>query len=114
MDQSDKYTSARVAGREHIPLYPRNFIALRIVQLVLAVIIIGLAAFGVAGLAFDGDIFIMVVVGSFRSRVSHCLNHRPPPLTPSAGHLHPHRNDLLFGRRVQPAECIQLLGRPGP
>jgi hypothetical protein len=60
MDNS-KYSSARVAGREHIPLYPNNFIALRIVQLVLAVIVIALAAYGVSGLAFDGDIFIMVV-----------------------------------------------------
>jgi hypothetical protein len=60
MDNS-KYSSARLAGREHIPLYPHNFIALRIVQLVLAVVVIGLAAFGVAGLAFDGVIFIMVV-----------------------------------------------------
>lgn len=56
-----KYSSARLAGREHIPLYPQNFIALRIVQLVLAVIVIGLAAYGVAGIAFDGDVFIMVV-----------------------------------------------------
>jgi hypothetical protein len=61
---SDKYTPVRVVGREHIPLYPKNFIALRIVQLTLAVIVIGLAAFGVAGLAFDGDVFIMVVVGA--------------------------------------------------
>ena len=60
MDNS-KYSSARVAGREHIPIYPHNFIALRIVQLVLAVIVIGLAAYGVAGLAFDGDVFIMAV-----------------------------------------------------
>jgi len=59
--ENSKYSSARVAGREHIPIYPHNFIALRIVQLVLAVIVIGLAAYGVAGLAFDGDIFIMVV-----------------------------------------------------
>lgn len=56
-----KYSSARLAGREHIPLYPQNFIALRIVQLVVAVIVIGLSAYGVAGWAFDGDIFIMVV-----------------------------------------------------
>jgi hypothetical protein len=32
------------------------------VQLVIAVIILGLSAYGVAGAAFDGDIFIMVVV----------------------------------------------------
>lgn len=59
--EQPEYCSARLPGREHIPLYPHNFIALRIVQLVLAVIVMGLAAYGVAGLAFDGDVFIMVV-----------------------------------------------------
>ncbi|OIW23986.1 hypothetical protein CONLIGDRAFT_120551 [Coniochaeta ligniaria NRRL 30616] len=59
--ENSKYSTARIAGREHIPLYPNNFIALRIVQLVVAVIVIGLAAYGVSGWAFDGDIFIMVV-----------------------------------------------------
>lgn len=54
-------SNQRVAGREHIPIYPKGFIALRIVQLVLALIILALAAYGVALVAFDGDIFIMVV-----------------------------------------------------
>lgn len=35
----------RPAGREHIPLYPKGFIAIRIVQLVIAVIILGLDAY---------------------------------------------------------------------
>lgn len=35
------------AGREHIPIYPSGFIAIRIAQLVLSVIIMGLAAYGV-------------------------------------------------------------------
>lgn len=68
---SQKYTASRVSGREHIPLYPKNFIALRIVQLVLAVIIIALSAYGVSGIAFDGDIFIMVVVCAPLT-LSHC------------------------------------------
>ena len=71
MDNS-KYLTARVAGREHIPLYPKNFIAIRIVQLVLAVIVIGLSAYGVSLLAFDGDIFIMVVVSHPHFTSSHC------------------------------------------
>ncbi|KAB5578654.1 hypothetical protein GE09DRAFT_1214813 [Coniochaeta sp. 2T2.1] len=58
---NNKYSTARLAGREHIPLYPKNFIVLRIVQLVLAVIVIALSAYGVSLLAFDGDVFIMVV-----------------------------------------------------
>ncbi|KAK3336632.1 hypothetical protein B0T19DRAFT_437373 [Cercophora scortea] len=56
-----KYSAVRLAGREHIPIYPNGFIALRIVQLVFAVIVIGLAAFGIYYLAFDGDCFILAV-----------------------------------------------------
>ncbi|KAL1853681.1 hypothetical protein VTK73DRAFT_8879 [Phialemonium thermophilum] len=61
MNNNSKWSAVRPAGREHIPLYPKGFIAIRIVQLVLAVIVIGLAAYGVSLAAFDGDIFIMVV-----------------------------------------------------
>lgn len=42
---SSKYSSHRPAGREHIPIYPKGFIALRFVQLILAVVIIGLCAY---------------------------------------------------------------------
>lgn len=37
---------ARPLGREHIPAYPKGFIAIRIVQLVLALIVLGLAGYG--------------------------------------------------------------------
>lgn len=63
-----KHSAERVAGREHIPLYPNGFIAIRIVQLVLALMVIGLAAFGLSVSAFDGDIFIMVVVSCSQYR----------------------------------------------
>ncbi|KAK3694781.1 hypothetical protein B0T22DRAFT_81587 [Podospora appendiculata] len=56
-----KYSAVRPAGREHIPIYPNGFIALRIVQLVFSVIVLGLAAFGIYYLAFDGDCFILAV-----------------------------------------------------
>lgn len=42
---NSKYSSHRPAGREHIPNYPKGFIALRFVQLILAVVIIGLCAY---------------------------------------------------------------------
>jgi len=58
----NRYSAERPVGREHIPLYPRGFIALRIVQLVLAVIIIGLCGYGVYGLAFSGDILTLFTV----------------------------------------------------
>ncbi len=58
----NNYPTQRPAGREHIPLYPQGFIALRIVQLVLGVIIIGLCGIGVAGLAFSGDVLMLFTV----------------------------------------------------
>ncbi|KAH8196767.1 hypothetical protein TruAng_009059 [Truncatella angustata] len=56
METPGKYLSQRAPGREHLPLYPKGFIAIRIVQLVLAVVVLGLTAYGVSQLAFDGDI----------------------------------------------------------
>ncbi len=54
---------ARPEGREHIPIFPKNFIALRIVQLVLAVIVLALSAYGIAGgYAANGIVYILVVV----------------------------------------------------
>lgn len=42
----DSRGNLRVPGREHIPVYPSNWIIIRIVQGVLAVVILGLAANG--------------------------------------------------------------------
>ncbi|KAH7381508.1 hypothetical protein BKA66DRAFT_570650 [Pyrenochaeta sp. MPI-SDFR-AT-0127] len=53
------YSAERTVGREHVPLYPRGFIALRIVQLVLGVVLIGLCSLGVAGYAFSGDVLML-------------------------------------------------------
>lgn len=52
---ASKYSNQRGPGREHFPLYPNNFIAIRIVQLVLALIILGLSGYGVTYFAFAGD-----------------------------------------------------------
>ncbi|EGZ77536.1 hypothetical protein NEUTE2DRAFT_124134 [Neurospora tetrasperma FGSC 2509] len=56
-----KYSSDRAPGREHIPLYPKGFIAIRIIQLIIAILIAGLSAFGVHIFAFDGDVLILAV-----------------------------------------------------
>ncbi|KAJ4385156.1 hypothetical protein N0V85_008184 [Neurospora sp. IMI 360204] len=56
-----KYSSDRAPGREHIPLYPKGFIAIRIVQLIIAILIAGLSAYGVHIFAFNGDVFILAV-----------------------------------------------------
>ncbi|KAK3330178.1 hypothetical protein B0H66DRAFT_597724 [Apodospora peruviana] len=61
METTSKYSTVRPAGREHIPLYPKGFVAVRILQLVFSVIILGLAAFGIWALAFSGDCFILAV-----------------------------------------------------
>lgn len=42
-----QYSTRRLAGREHFPEFPKGFIAIRIVQLVLSVVILGLCGFGV-------------------------------------------------------------------
>lgn len=57
------YSSARPAGREHIPLYPKGFIAIRIVQLVLAVIILALAAWSLSMLGLVGPVLSIFTVG---------------------------------------------------
>jgi hypothetical protein len=46
MNNLVQHPAARPLGKEHIPTYPPGFIAIRIVQLVLAVIILGLTAYG--------------------------------------------------------------------
>ncbi|KAK4044485.1 integral membrane protein [Parachaetomium inaequale] len=51
----------RAPGREHIPLLPKGFFAIRIVQLVLALIIMGLAGYGVSVLPFSGNCYILAV-----------------------------------------------------
>lgn len=48
-------STERAAGREHIPIYPKGFIAVRIIQLVIAVIILGLIAYSMSLLIFDGN-----------------------------------------------------------
>lgn len=59
------YSAARPAGREHVPAYPKGFIAIRIVQLVIAVVIIGLSAFGLSEI---------IITGSELSIFSVCLS----------------------------------------
>ncbi|EFQ25329.1 hypothetical protein CGRA01v4_02715 [Colletotrichum graminicola] len=61
MENDRRYSRQRVAGREHIPLYPKGFIALTIVQLVLAVIVTGLCAFGIAVAPISGNCFMIFV-----------------------------------------------------
>lgn len=76
MEATNKYSNERTAGREHFPLYPKGFVAIRIVQLVLAIIVLGLSAYGVSLLVFAGDCLTLFTV-----RMDHLVN---PYVTDSA------------------------------
>ncbi|KAK0729300.1 hypothetical protein B0T21DRAFT_292257 [Apiosordaria backusii] len=54
-------TPQRKPGREHIPLMPTGFIALRIIQLVVAVIVLALVSYSIHFLAWDGNAFMLAV-----------------------------------------------------
>ncbi len=49
-------------GRHHILALPKGFIALRILQLVTALVILGLAAYGIHFVSFDGVDLTMFTV----------------------------------------------------
>lgn len=70
MDGSDRrYSTVRAAGREHFPESPRGFIAIRIVQLILAVACLGTDAYVLSNVLFDGVELTMFVVSLlFRRR----------------------------------------------
>ncbi|KAK4201825.1 membrane-associating domain-containing protein [Triangularia verruculosa] len=51
----------RKPGREHIPLLPKGFIVLRVLQLVVAVIVLGLAAYSINYWAADENILMLAV-----------------------------------------------------
>lgn len=71
--ETGKYSSHRPAGREHIPIYPKGFIALRIVQLVMALVILGLCAYSLTLISFSGnDLSLFTVSITFLP---------PPPLS---------------------------------
>lgn len=46
---------SRPYGREYIPAYPQSFIALRIVQLILSVAVLGLDAYTISLYSFDAN-----------------------------------------------------------
>lgn len=62
-----QYSASRPAGREHIPLMPKGFIAIRIVQLVLAVLVLALSAFTLSTFPFRANGLSTFVV----STISH-------------------------------------------
>lgn len=57
-----RYSTIRPEGREHFPKTPKGFIAIRIVQLILAVAVLGLDAYVLSNVLFDGAELTIFVV----------------------------------------------------
>ncbi|KAI1374332.1 hypothetical protein F4677DRAFT_176658 [Hypoxylon crocopeplum] len=77
---TSKYSNERVPGKEHIPLYPKGFIAVRIIQLIVAIICLGLSAFGIAYLAFAGDgLTLFTSIATLLTSIYCLVAHYGPP-----------------------------------
>ncbi|KAK4237050.1 hypothetical protein C8A03DRAFT_35045 [Achaetomium macrosporum] len=76
-----QYSIARPAGREHVLDYPPGSIAVRIVQLVLAFLIMVLSAYNIAALPYDGNAYILAVaVMTIVSSIYHLVAHFAAPV----------------------------------
>jgi hypothetical protein len=60
-----------LTARDHILPVPTFLLGLRIVQLVTAVAILGLAAFGVTYIAFDGDSLTLFTVSALLNLLAY-------------------------------------------
>ncbi|KAI1489529.1 hypothetical protein F5X96DRAFT_640844 [Biscogniauxia mediterranea] len=77
---ASKYSNQRVAGKEHIPLYPKGFIAVRILQLIIAIVCLGLCAFGVTYFVFAGDaLMLFTAVATLITSIYCLVAHYGPP-----------------------------------
>ncbi|KAI5925065.1 hypothetical protein F4810DRAFT_660819 [Camillea tinctor] len=77
---SSKYSNQRVAGKEHIPLYPKGFIAVRIIQLIIAIVCLGLCAFGVTYFVFAGNaLMLFTAVATLITSIYCLVAHYGPP-----------------------------------
>lgn len=88
-------SAERLPGREHIPIYPRHFIAVRITQMILAIVVLALSAFVVYYIAFDGAALMLFVVSCIpASLLISPIDPRSPRV------LNPHRFSFLFSSRI--------------
>ncbi|KAI0388487.1 hypothetical protein F5Y17DRAFT_202169 [Xylariaceae sp. FL0594] len=75
---SDNVTT-RPAGKEHVPLYPKGFVALRILQLVFAVVCLGLTACLLTIVSFDAaDLMIFTSVVAILTSIYLLVAHFGP------------------------------------
>ncbi|KAI0204632.1 hypothetical protein F4808DRAFT_414408 [Astrocystis sublimbata] len=74
------YVAERAAGREHIPLYPKGFVALRIIQLVLGIICLGLTAYAVAVAPITGAaLMLFTAIVTLLTSIYLLVAHFGPP-----------------------------------
>lgn len=76
-----RYSTVRPVGREHFPETPKGFIAIRIIQLILAVAALGVDAYVLSNVLFDGVELTMFVVSRIWKYLDTC-SQRQASLVP--------------------------------
>ncbi|KAJ8107943.1 hypothetical protein ONZ43_g6576 [Nemania bipapillata] len=77
---STTYVTARPEGREHILLYPKGFVAVRILQLVLGIICLGLTAYTISVLPITGAaLMLFTSLVTLISSIYILIAHFGPP-----------------------------------
>ena len=101
-------------GRTHVLGLPSFVLAFRILQLVTALAIMGLAAYGITYLSFDGVDLTLFTVQPLSPPPPTNPPSNPTLLTLITGNRNPHNNRLHHRRRDRCANHLQLLGDPRP
>ncbi|KAI0425363.1 hypothetical protein F5Y09DRAFT_321910 [Xylaria sp. FL1042] len=74
------YITERSAGREHVPIYPKGFVAVRIIQLVLGIICLGLSAYITSVLPITGAVLVLFTsIVTLISSIYILVAHFGPP-----------------------------------
>jgi hypothetical protein len=73
-------SAERLPGREHIPIYPTGFVTVRILQLIIAIICLGLTAYTVAVLPISGAaLMLFTAIVSLGTSIYLLVAHFGPP-----------------------------------
>ncbi|KAI1314182.1 hypothetical protein F5Y03DRAFT_389658 [Xylaria venustula] len=74
------HITERPVGREHFPIYPKGFVAVRIIQLVLGIICLGLSAYIVSIIPINGAVLVLFTsIVTLISSVYILVAHFGPP-----------------------------------
>lgn len=96
-------------SREHMLRMPRAVWILHILQLITAVLVVGLSAFLVYFVPYNAIVFAI-----FTARPIRSVLHLHRLIGTSLGSLHCHRSHLLLRRRPRRPETLQLDRPPSP